>query len=348
MYRSFFKLERDPFVISPDPYFLYPTSQHQEAVAGLYYGVKARKGFMVLTGEVGTGKTLVVRCFLEMLDQKRAAYAYVFNSRLSSRQFLQYVAEDLGVPHKPTSKSDLLIQSSRHLIDRHRQGLTTVLVVDEAQHLTKGALEEIRLLTNLETPQGKLLQIILVGQPELHTKLESWDLRQLKQRITLRFRLQPLSELDTQGYVKCRLELAGDKTNVIFPEETLQRIFHYSQGTPRLVNILCDNALLSAYSLGQPFVPPGLVEEAARDLCLQQPARNGHRAVWSDATAAERTRQRRKRATAQQTQEARQTQDTQETRETPPTQAIEVTPMEQLDEFGFPGSSITSVPSEGI
>ncbi len=270
MYQTFFELERRPFEISPDPHFLYPTSQHREAVAGLYYGVKARKGFMVLSGEVGTGKTLVVRCFLELLDENRTTYAFVFNSRLSSRQFLQYVAEDLGIPYRSASKSDLLIQVSRHLIDRHRRGLTTVLVVDEAQHLSNSVLEEIRLLTNLEAADGKLLQIMLVGQPELDARLESWNLRQLKQRVTLRFRLQPLSESETQSYVWRRLELAGSKCCDIFPEPTLREIYAYSQGIPRLINTLCDNAMLSAYSLGQHCVAPELVSEAAADLCFRK------------------------------------------------------------------------------
>ncbi len=269
MYRSFFHLQRDPFEVSPDPHFLYPTAQHQEALAGLYYGVKARKGFMVLTGEVGTGKTLLVRCLLDLLGRDRFGYAYVFNSRLSSHQFLQYVAEDLGVHYRPASKSDLLIQCSRYLIDRHRKGLTTLVVVDEAQHLSTAVLEEIRLLTNLETTESKLLQIVLVGQPELDARLESPELRQLKQRVTLRFWLASLSEAETAGYIRRRLEAAGSVDGDIFPLETARRVFAYSRGIPRLINTLCDNALVSAYSLGQQQVSPELVEEAARDLRLQ-------------------------------------------------------------------------------
>ena len=267
MYRNFFGLERYPFEVSPDPSFLYTTGQHQEAIAGLYYGVTARKGFMVLTGEVGTGKTLVVRCFLELLDQAAFDYAYVFNSCLSSEEFLRYVADDLGVRCGPT-KSDLLLEFSRHLIERNRQGRTAVLVVDEAQHLDNQVLEEVRLLTNLETPRGKLLQIILAGQPELQSRLESPELRQLKQRVTLRFRLRPFSRQETTAYVWRRLELAGDGQRPIFTRQALDRVFAFSAGIPRLINTLCDNAMLSAFSLGKFPVGAEQVEEAASDLQL--------------------------------------------------------------------------------
>ena len=202
MYNNFFQLVQSPFEISPDPSLFYATPQHQEALAGLYYGIKAAKGFMVLTGEVGTGKTLVVRCLQELLDKNRVTYAYVFNPRLSSQQFLSYVAEDLGLTPHPTTKSDLLFGLSRLLIERHRRGAMTMLVVEEAQHLTPVVLEEIRLLTNLETARGKLLQILLVGQPELQERLDTPALRQLKQRVAHWFRLHMLSENETSDYVR--------------------------------------------------------------------------------------------------------------------------------------------------
>jgi general secretion pathway protein A len=275
MYQAFFKLTRNPFEVSPDPYFLYPTAQHKEALAGLYYGIKARKGFMVLTGEVGTGKSLVVRCLQDLLDKQRVAYAYVFNTRLSSRHFLEYVAEDLGAPPGPSSKSDLLIRLNRHLIERHRQGLATVLVVDEAQHLGFVVLEEIRLLTNLETAQGKLLQIVLVGQPELDAKVDDPALRQLKQRIAHRFQLRVLSEPETSSYVQCRLKLAGDKTGDIFAPPALERVHFYSGGVPRLINILCDNAMLSAFALDETHITTELIDESASDLRLTGVNGNG-------------------------------------------------------------------------
>ena len=273
MYNSFYKLARSPFEMSPDPYFLYPTPKHHEALAGLYYGIKARKGFMVLTGEVGTGKTLVVRCLLDLLDKRRVGYAYVFNTRLSSREFLLYLADDLGIDHQSHSKSDLLIQLNRHLISRYRQGLITLAVVDEAQNLAVEVLEEIRLLTNLETPHGKLLQIMLVGQPELDVKLESHELRQLKQRVALRFHLQPLTLEETHAYVRRRLKLAGTNAELFGPS-ALDNVFSYSRGIPRLINTLCDNTLVSAFSLGVAQVLPELVDEVAVDLQLHRDGGN--------------------------------------------------------------------------
>jgi type II secretory pathway predicted ATPase ExeA len=276
MYNAYFQLVKSPFEISPDPSLFYATPQHQEALAGLYYGIKAAKGFMVLTGEVGTGKTLVVRCLQELLDKNRVTYAYVFNPHLSSQHFLSYVAEDLGLSPHPTTKSDLLIGLSRLLIERHRRGAGTMLVVEEAQHLTPVVLEEIRLLTNLETTQGKLLQILLVGQPDLEARLDSPTLRQLKQRIALWFRLHELSENETSDYVRCRLKLAGDKRGGVFTAAALERVYAYSQGTPRLINTLCDNAMMSAFALRNERVTPDLIEEAASDLGMLRVNENGH------------------------------------------------------------------------
>jgi general secretion pathway protein A len=279
MYNAFFHLVQSPFEISPDPSLFYATAQHQEALAGLYYGIKAAKGFMVLTGDAGTGKTMVVRCLQDLLDKSRVAYAYVFNPRLSSQQFLSYVAEDLGLSPHPTTKSDLLIGLSRLLIERHRRGVMTMLVVEEAQHLTPVVLEEIRLLTNLETTKGKLLQILLVGQPELEARLDSPTLRQLKQRVALWFRLRVLSENETADYARCRLKLAGDKRGGIFTVVALDRVYRYSRGTPRLINTLCDNAMMSAFALRKEQVTPELVEEAASDLGLNRVGGNGHSAA---------------------------------------------------------------------
>jgi general secretion pathway protein A len=279
MYNAFFHLARCPFEISPDPSLFYATPQHLEALAGLCHGISTLKGFMVLTGEVGTGKTLVVRCLEELLEKNRVTYAYVFNPRLSSRQFLSYIAEDLGLSPRPTAKGDLLMGFSRLLIERHRQGVTTVLVVDEAQHLTPIVLEEIRLLTNLETAQGKLLQILLVGQPELAKKLDAPMLRQLKQRVALWFRLRLLSEQETSDYVRYRLKRAGEQSGEIFTAMALEQIYRYSEGTPRLINTLCDNAMMSAFALRKEQVAPEVIEEAARDLGLKRVSGNGHSSV---------------------------------------------------------------------
>jgi len=202
MYKGFFHLKRNPFEITPDPSFLFATRKHNEALASLYYGVRRHKGFVVMTGEVGTGKTLLIRCLLELLTRSQVGFAYVFNSRLNAMEFLRYVAGDFGLAASGKGKDELLLSISDYLVDRHRRKLTTLLVVDEAHHLSSEVLEEIRLLTNLETPTQKLLQILLVGQPELNQKLDSSNLRQLKQRIALRCNLEPLSEEETRAYVK--------------------------------------------------------------------------------------------------------------------------------------------------
>lgn len=259
--------------MSPDPYFFFPTEQHREALAGLVYGITARKGFLVLTGEVGTGKSLLVRCLLDQLDKRKVVYAYLFNSLLSSGEFLHYLAEDLGATSGPCAKNELLLRLSRYLIENHRKGLTTVAIIDEAHHLDASLLEEVRLLTNLETPQGKLLQIALVGQPELDEKLESHQLRQLKQRITLRLRLGGFSASETFHYVQARLSRAGEDSGKIFTPGALMMVHYFSSGIPRLINTLCDNSLLAAYATGRQQVTVDIVEEAATDLRMR-PARN--------------------------------------------------------------------------
>lgn len=270
MYKSFYNLQRNPFEITPDPSFLYPTNRHKEALAALYYGVRRHKGFVVMTGEVGTGKTLLVRWLLRLLQGTNVAYAYVFNSRLSSFDFLQFVAGDLGLPTHGKTKSDLLLDFGKFLISRHQQKLTTVLVVDEAHHLPAEVLEEIRLLTNLETAEEKLLQILLIGQPELDDKLDLMELRQLKQRVALRARLEPLDRQETLGYVERRLQMAGATfdTTTLFPHDSVAEVYKYSRGIPRLINTICENALITAYARQLRSVSAEIVNEVARDFRL--------------------------------------------------------------------------------
>jgi general secretion pathway protein A len=225
---------------------------------------------VVLTGEVGTGKTLLLRCLLQLLKKSNdVAYAYVFNGRLTPVEFLQYVAGDLGLPAAGKNKSELLLELARYVIARGQKGLTTVLVVDEAHHLSTDILEEIRLLTNLETADQKLLQILLVGQPELDDKLDSAELRQLKQRIALRSHLAALDLEETAGYIERRLRLAGnpDASN-LFPRETIEAVYRHCRGIPRLINTICENALIAAYSRQAPSVTPRIIDSIAMDFRL--------------------------------------------------------------------------------
>jgi general secretion pathway protein A len=271
MYKAFYNLKRNPFEISPDPSFLFPTRRHNEALAALYYGVRRHKGFVVMTGEVGTGKTLLVRCLLQLLNRNDVSYAYIFNSRLSPLEFLQYVAGDFGLPASGKNKSELLMELSNYLIARHLKKLTTVLVVDEAHHVSTEVLEEIRLLTNLETTQEKLLQILLVGQPELDEKLDSIDLRQLKQRIALRSQLEALSLEETSGYIHRRLELAGatpEAAQLLFTQPAIERIHLHSRGIPRLINTVSENALITAFAQRLQSVAPSIVDDVAADFRL--------------------------------------------------------------------------------
>jgi general secretion pathway protein A len=269
MYKRFYGLQRNPFDITPDPSFLFPTRKHNEALAALYYGVKRRKGFVVLTGEVGTGKTVLVRCLLNILSKANVSFGYVFNPLLSPTEFLQYVAGDLRLPTVGKNKSEILLELSSYAIARHRKGLTTVLVVDEAHHLSTELLEEIRLLTNLETGEAKLLQILLVGQPELDEKLDSVDLRQLKQRIALRSHLSSLDLEETCGYVYRRMQIAGNQNPAeVFPMETILELQRQSRGFPRLINTLCENALISGYARQSQSIMPDVIEEIASDFRL--------------------------------------------------------------------------------
>jgi general secretion pathway protein A len=271
MYKAFFGLTRNPFDLIPDPDCFVPTRRHNEALAALYYCVRGHKGFVVVTGEVGTGKTLLLRCLLRLLkDSKDIAYAYVFNGRLSPTEFLQYILSDFGLPASGKNKSELLLDLGRWLASRGAQKLTTVLIIDEAHHLSEDILEEIRLLSNLETVDDKLLQIVLVGQPELDNKLDSLDLRQLKQRIALRAHLVPLDPSDTKEYIDKRLQIAGVDLNgdPIFPAETIATVYQHSNGLPRLINTICENALIAAYARQLHAVTPEIVADVAREFRL--------------------------------------------------------------------------------
>jgi general secretion pathway protein A len=272
MYKSFYKLSRNPFDLSPDPTCFVATERHNEALAALYYGIVRHKGVVVVTGEVGTGKTLMLRCLLQLFkSSSEISYAYLFNCRLSDMEFLHYIAADFGLKADAhQSKSSLLLELSKYVTSRGLQGLTTVLIVDEAHNLSMELLEEIRLLSNLETNDDKLLQIVLVGQPELDLKLDSFELRPLKQRIALRAHLSPLDERDTDKYIMERLMIAGgsSRSEPLFSSEAVKAIHKYSRGFPRLINTICENSLITGYAKQLPAITPDVVVGVAKDFHL--------------------------------------------------------------------------------
>jgi len=272
MYQKFFGLRESPFNVNPDPRYLFLTPQIQEALAGLTYGIQNKKGFILLTGEVGTGKTTLLNCLLESLHKQRVSTAFIFNSQLNVSQLFDFIISDFGITCETRSKSGVLLRLNQWLLERYRAGETAVLIIDEAQNLTPPVLEEIRLLTNLETATEKLLQIVLTGQPELEDKLRLPQLRQLRQRITLRFRTSSLSLEETIGYIHERLRIAGANGEPIFSEEAVKALHLYAQGIPRVVNLLCEHAMINAYVTHERPVPARIVEEAAREFQLDETA----------------------------------------------------------------------------
>ncbi len=268
MYNSFYKLEASPFGTSPDPRFLYMMPHTREALACLEYGISARKGFTVLTGEVGTGKTTLLRRALGSMQSRRISTSFVFNPLLEPLDFLEFVLSDFGLVPTNRTKSGMLLQLNRWLIERYRMQDTCVVVVDEAQNLSWELLEEIRLLTNLETSSEKLLQIVLSGQPELEEKLRHPSVRQLRQRVALWCRTQPLTESQTRSYVAERLRIAG-ATWSLFTPETLDLVHRYSRGIPRIINLLCEHALIVGYVEQLKQIPPKVIEGVAGELELE-------------------------------------------------------------------------------
>ncbi len=274
MYKDFYGLTRSPFDITPDPAFMFVTEQHNEAFANLYCGLGWRKGVIVLTGEAGTGKTLLVRCVLNAVSETGIEFAYVINGRVGTDPLIETIALDFGISVSGSTQAAVLNELQTFLIDRHMAGLTTAVVIDEAHNLSIDALEEIRMLTNLETAQRKLLQVLLVGQPELDNMLDSQRLRQLKQRIALRCRLEPLSCAEVQSYIEQRLQIAGanGRSQSLFPAPTANLIHRYSGGIPRLINVLCDNALIAGFSRGHDSIETDIIDEVAGDLRLCETA----------------------------------------------------------------------------
>jgi general secretion pathway protein A len=262
VYAEFYGLKELPFALTPDPRFIYFTPSHTEVMANLHYGIESGKGLVVVTGEVGTGKTTILRWMMQRLD-RTVLVAYIFNPRLSVPEFYQHVATLLDV-QKWETKSELLIELGRKLEERHSRGLRTVLIIDEAQGLSPHVLEEIRLLSNFESDTAKHLQIVLTGQPELRDVLNNPDLRQLKQRIALRCVIKPLPNVEeTDRYITSRLLVAGAENTDVFSPEAVDYIYRCSAGIPRNVNNLCDNALLAGYAAGEAKIQRDLIEEVA-------------------------------------------------------------------------------------
>lgn len=267
MYLAFFGLAEKPFSITPDPRYLYLSARHADALAHLVYGINEAGGFVQLTGEVGTGKTTIIRSLLSRTPQN-AEIALILNPRLSPTEFLLSLCEELGIGAADSpdgTAKDIVDLLNRYLLRAHAQGRRVVLIVDEAQNLAPEVLEQIRLLTNLETETQKLLQIILIGQPELRRLLAREDLRQIAQRVTGRYHLDPLTRAETAAYVRHRLRVAG-ATADIFSNGALREIYHISRGIPRVINIICDRALLGAYTQDQHQVPASLVRRASAEV----------------------------------------------------------------------------------
>lgn len=270
MYKNFFQLRENPFKVNPDPRFLLFTSHIQEALACLTYGVQARQGFILLTGEVGTGKTTLLRKLLIGLHRWSTPTAFIFNSCLNVPEFFEFMMADFGIQCSSQSKAQILMRLNQWLLERYRNGQTAVLIVDEAQNLSAQVLEEIRLLTNLETANEKLLQIVLAGQPELELKLNRPELRQLRQRITLRCKTHPLTLEQTRAYIAERLRIAGGNGRPILTPEAIETAHAYSRGIPRIINLLCEHALISAFVDRQRPIPSSKVEEVAREFGLHE------------------------------------------------------------------------------
>jgi general secretion pathway protein A len=274
MYNAFFGFKSNPFSLSPDPQFLYRSPQHEEALANLIYAVQSRKGYVVLTGEVGTGKTTMLECLRDYLDSQLIAFAFVFNSMINTAEFFEMIAYDLDLKCDRRSKTEVLFALNQLLVQQAHAGRTTVLIVDEAQNLDWSVLEEIRLLGNIENPRtGKLIQTVLAGQPELERKLDAPNLRQLKQRVVLRCNLKPFRESETCEYIELRMERAGMPGQTVFSPKLMSEIHERSQGTARVINNLCDNLLLTCFALETRTATLQMLDEICEDIRLEWPRR---------------------------------------------------------------------------
>ena len=266
MYCDFFGFSEKPFTITPNPHFVFLSSIHREAFARLLYGVDSHAGFIALTGEVGTGKTTMLRTLLTQLDPEKYTSALIFNPCMSAEQLLTGICRELGVEAVEQNRFGYLDALNRFLIEQNQTGRTVVLVIDEAQNLEPDVLEQVRMISNLETERDKLIQIILAGQPELNGLLRRHDLRQLNQRITVRCRLAPMTLDDTAHYINHRLKISGSRIPDIFSRAAVRRIYRFSHGVPRLINVVCEQALVMAWTREIRSVSPSIIAEVVAEL----------------------------------------------------------------------------------
>ncbi len=265
MYKKFYGLKENPFNVTSDPAFFFSSRHHQEAFSHLIYGIKQRKGILVIVGEIGTGKTMLCRALLNSLDNQTRT-AFILYPNFSELQLLQLIVKDFGLNPPARTKSGLIGQLNEFLLQESSHGHNVVLIIDEAQNLKESPLEQIRLLSNLETEKEKLLQILLVGQPELSDKLKLSSLRQLNQRIAVRYRMLPLEKDEIPIYIQHRLKVAEASSQLTFTDEAITEITHYSRGTPRLINILCDRALLAGFVSETFTINDSLIKKCIQEL----------------------------------------------------------------------------------
>jgi general secretion pathway protein A len=285
MYCDFFGFSEKPFTITPNPQFIYLSGNHREAFAHLLYGIDSHAGFIAMTGEVGTGKTTVLRTLLTQLDPEKYRSALIFNPCLSGEQLLASICREFGLESEEHNRTGWLDILNHFLLEQHAAGKTVVLVIDEAQNLTPDVLEQVRLISNLETVHDKLIQIILAGQPELNDVLNRHDLRQLSQRIAVRCHLTPMSKLDTGDYIRHRLKVSGCRIPGLFTSGAVKRIYRFSRGVPRLINIVCEQALVMAWTQESSAVTQAIASRIIME-AQPSPTRRGfwqrvHGWLWS-------------------------------------------------------------------
>ena len=286
MYESFFALTEKPFALTPNTRFLFLSKTHNEVYAHLIYGIESRAGFVEVTGEVGTGKTTILRTLLSYLDKSKSRVALIFNPKLTAFELLRNINREFGVDDDGASNPDLIHALNAFLLAENEAGRTPVLVIDEAQNLSGEVLEQIRLLSNLETEEDKLIQVILVGQPELRHHLSDHSLRQLNQRIAVRYQLRPLNREETTSYILHRLNIAGRPDGNVFTQSALKKVFQCSGGVPRRINLICDRALLTAYSEERGTVSPRDVKQAVAELAgMGEGSQKASQAPWNTIAA---------------------------------------------------------------